>query len=301
MKEYRLYQKALVWGAYPALVFGSLALAIPALERAWLPAEQTGTIALVGVGALIIVLELLMPDRPRRATPRMIWTDLLHNVLSAGLVSTLVRAGLFAAFLWLATSASAVVGAGLWPTQWPLALQLVVAAILGELGNYWMHRLFHRVDVLWRVNALHHSPAHLYLLASGRSHPINAALVHVTQVAPAILLGASPELVALLAVFTAVTGLLQHCNAEMRTEWLNWLIATPDLHRIHHSTNFDESNTNFGNNLMIWDIVFRTWRPGPPPVAYGVPGVAWPETYLGQLASPFIYERLTKEEAAPAE
>ena len=297
----RIYQRALVWAGYPTIVFGSLALSIPALERGWLAPEQTGSIALLGVGLCIILLELLVPDRPRRVTPRMIWTDLLHNVFSAGLVSTLVRAGLFAVFLWLATSASAVVGVGIWPNEWPLLAQLAVGAVLGEFGNYWMHRLTHRSDWLWRVHALHHSPEHLYLLASGRSHPINAALIHVTQVAPAILLGASPELVALLAVFTAATGLFQHCNAEMRTEWLNWLIATPDLHRIHHSTDMDESNTNFGNNLMVWDIVFRTWRPGPKPDAYGVPGVRWPKSYIGQLATPFIYDRISEDDPAPAE
>ena len=301
MRNEKPWQRALVWGAYPAVVFGSIAASIVGLERAWLPPEQVGTVALLASGAIIVLLELLIPDRPRRATPRMILVDLLHNVLSAGLVSSLVRAGLFALFLWIATRATETVGDGIWPSQWPLLAQLAIAAVLGEFGNYWIHRLMHRVDPLWKIHALHHSPEHLYLLASGRSHPLNAAITHVTQVAPAILLGASPELVALLAVFTAVTGVFQHSNAEMRTEWLSWLIATPDLHRTHHSTELEESNTNFGNNLMLWDIVFGTWLRDRRPAAYGVPGVAWPRSYLGQLAIPFIYERIARGEDTPEE
>jgi sterol desaturase/sphingolipid hydroxylase (fatty acid hydroxylase superfamily) len=64
----------------------------------------------------------------------------------------------------------------------------------------------------------------------------------------------------------------------------------------------EESNSNFGNNLVLWDLVFRTWLPGRRPEKYGVPGVAWPASYLGQLAIPFIYERISSDtEPAPAE
>ena len=86
----------------------------------------------------------------------------------------------------------------------------------------------------------------------------------------------------------------------MHTEWLNWLFATPDLHRTHHSVEMKEGNTNFGNNLILWDLVFRTRLTGRRPSEYGVSGVDWPETYLGHLATPFTYGRLTQALTPPS-
>lgn len=298
MSEQSVQRRAVVWGLYPTLVFGGMAVTLFGLERQWMSPEWWGAAVVLVVALAIVALERLVPHSAGEVTMRTAGVDLLHNLLSSGGTSSLVRAALFGVLIAVGGWLSTTLGVALWPSSWPLVFQIALAAVLGEFGNYWAHRWMHGTW-LWRIHALHHSPTHLYLLASGRSHPFNAMLTHVTQVAPAILLGGSPELIAGLAVFTAITGLLQHCNVEMRTAWLSWLIATPDLHRTHHSLEMEESNTNFGNNLVLWDMVFGTWKPGLIPKAYGVEGVHWPETYLGHLATPFTLDRLSEGASSP--
>ena len=293
-----LWKRFLAWGSYPLIVFGSLAVLLVGIEHAWLPASQLTFLLVLAMGLGIIVLEALIPDRPQQASWRVIWVDLLHNVFSSGGTSAVVRATAFAGLVGLGGYLSVAVGRGLWPTNWPLLAQIALSLVVGEFGVYWAHRLMHAYSALWRIHALHHSPPHLYLLASARSHPFNAILVHSLQVGPVVFLGAGPEVIAATALVTASTGLLQHANVVMHTEWLNWLFATPDLHRTHHSVELEESNTNYGNNLILWDLVFGTRLTGHRPAEYGVTGVAWPETYLGQLATPFTYDRLCAEAEA---
>ncbi len=288
-----LWASALAWGAYPSIVFGSFALALLGIQEAWLPTSQWVVVVVFLSGFSVACLEWLTPDRPRRATPRMLWLDLLHNVFSAWAPAHVVRALAFGVFVAVSGMLSEVLGQGLWPTGWPLVVQAVLTITVGAFGSYWAHRLLHHSELMWRIHALHHSPSHLYLLASGRTHPLNAIFVHGLQTAPVICMGAGPDVIALAALFTATTGFLQHCNARLHTEWLNWLLATPDLHRTHHSVDLDESNTNFSPTIILWDVVFGTRLPGRRPQTYGVGGVRWPETYLGHMATPFTYGQIS--------
>jgi len=287
------------YAAYPVLVFGSLAALWLGLRATSLPlAALTSALALASALA-VALLELVLPDRAGQVSWRTLRTDFLHVLLSGSGVTMLVRALSFGALAALGAAIAARLGVGLWPGAWPLPAQLALAAVLGELGAYSAHRLMHRYESLWRIHALHHSPPHLYVVASARTHPFNSALVHFCQMGPVVLLGAGAEVIAAFSLLTAVVGLLQHCNADLATEWLNGVFATPDLHRTHHSVVLSESNSNFGNNLIVWDWVFGTRLAGARPEAYGVEGVRWPEGYLAQLTTPFVYGRLSAE--APAE
>jgi sterol desaturase/sphingolipid hydroxylase (fatty acid hydroxylase superfamily) len=87
---------------------------------------------------------------------------------------------------------------------------------------------------------------------------------------------------------TAVTGLLTHCNIEMRTGWLDRVFSTPALHRWHHSKVLAEGNRNYGENIVLWDQLFGTWfnPPRRPPADIGIDGrVA--TRFLAQLVQPF--------------
>jgi sterol desaturase/sphingolipid hydroxylase (fatty acid hydroxylase superfamily) len=200
-------------------------------------------------------------------------------------------------------AAAAALDVGLWPHEWPWALQLALGLVLGELGAYAQHRLCHASELFWRVHAMHHSPDRLYLLASGRNHPLNVLLAFLGQTAPLILLGAGAPILALHAVFTAIVGYLQHSNLDADPGPLRWVVATNTHHRWHHSRDMVESNTNFGNNLIVWDRLFGTcFEPADrAPRRSGVDGLAMPTSYLGQLASPFTYPTLLEGAAAAPE
>ena len=146
----------------------------------------------------------------------------------------------------------------LWPHESSLVSQFLLLTIIAELPRYWLHRFMHTVRPLWRFHAVHHAPRILYWLNAGRFHPVDKALQFLVETLPFILLGVSPGVLGLYFVFYAVTGFYQHSNCRVRLEFLNWMVAGPELHRWHHSLRPEESNTNYGNKLIIWDWVFGT-------------------------------------------
>jgi sterol desaturase/sphingolipid hydroxylase (fatty acid hydroxylase superfamily) len=104
------------------------------------------------------------------------------------------------------------------------------------------------------------------------------------------LAGAGATVLAMVSVFTSINGFLQHANADLRPGLLNVLVSTSDFHRWHHSARFEESNTNFGNNLIVWDRVFGTIflpQGGRVVERVGLSDIDVPETYGAHLLAPF--------------
>ena len=147
----------------------------------------------------------------------------------------------------------------LWPRQWPPAAQLVLMLLVSELMRYWLHYAAHNNSLLWRLHAVHHSPKKLYWLNVGRFHPVEKALQYMLDALPFILVGVSEQVLGLYFIFYAVNGFFQHSNVDARYGILNYVVSGAELHRWHHSRRMEESNNNYGNNLIVWDLVFGSW------------------------------------------
>ena len=186
---------------------------------------------------------------------------------------------------WLAQKT----GNQLWPHHWPLFAQLFLALLIAEFGRYWVHRWAHTVPILWRFHAIHHSPNRLYFLNAARFHPIEKVFFLIPETIPFILLGTNAEALGLYAVFNSIHGLFQHSNIYLKLGWLNYIFSMAELHRFHHSKIINESNKNYGNNLIFWDIVFGTfYYPKEREVnTIGLYNSAYPKSYVGQLKAPF--------------
>jgi len=91
-----------------------------------------------------------------------------------------------------------------------------------------------------------------------RFHPGEKAAQWLVDVLPFVLLGVAGEPLALVFVFYAVHGFAQHANWSVRLGWFNWLVAGPELHRWYHAIDAPDGGVNFGNNLIVWDILFGT-------------------------------------------
>lgn len=275
---------------YPA----SMAAAVGAVCAAMDAGIESGlAVGAVNVTALLVVLGL------ERALPyRAAWnrgfgdvrTDVLHAVLN-GAAGEVGRVATVAGLTFVSVRLSAALGTGLWPSRWPLAAQLALALPLAELGVYWLHRLEHRGGFLWRLHAVHHSAPRLYCLNSARNHPIDAALSLALLVAPLVLLGAGERVLSVAMVVWAVHALFQHANVDVRLGPLNWMLSMAQVHRWHHSRRIDEANANYGQTLLVWDLVFGTRRVPEgrePPEDVGLPDLpSYPTGWLGQVASPF--------------
>ncbi len=225
-------------------------------------------------------------------------TDSAHfvSLIASGAVYNPVLALMGAALgAWLA----AQLGATMWPTSWPLLGQLALALVLGELFTYWVHRFQHEWPLLWRFHATHHSAPRLYWLNAARFHFLDIFMNAVVIGIPLIALGAPPEVFVLTALFSTVHGIFQHANMKLRLGPLNWIFSMAELHRWHHSRLMEESNTNYGQNLSVWDTVFGTRylpKDREPPNDIGLTWpAAFPMTFAAQVMAPIRWESIVNE------
>ncbi|SBS25274.1 Fatty acid hydroxylase superfamily protein [Marinomonas aquimarina] len=144
----------------------------------------------------------------------------------------------------------------------PSALALVVALTLLDLLIYWQHRLFHRVDWLWRLHRVHHSDPELDTTSAVRFHPLEILLSLLIKAAAIWLLGIPATAVLVFDILLNALALFNHTNVQLKPSLerpLRRLIVTPAMHRIHHSRINTEANRNFGFCLSIWDRCFKSY------------------------------------------
>lgn len=142
----------------------------------------------------------------------------------------------------------------------------LVSLILLDLKDYWLHRLKHRLPWFWQIHRVHHSDLDFDATTMFRSHPFEAIINTLVQVAVVILLGISPATIIIYVTLAYLSGFFGHGNISMPTkvDWmLRLLIVTPNMHRIHHSAASAESDQNFGFLLIIWDRIFKTYQSAP--------------------------------------
>lgn len=240
--------------------------------------------------ALIAVAERLMPyDRDWLAPDGETINNLAHTLLSKGAVQICAAIGASLP-MGIATLVQPLTHPqfDLWPHDLPLALQVVLGLIIAELGLYGAHRFAHENLFFWRFHALHHSVTRLWVVNTGRFHFIDSGFKIALSQIPLYLLGAPLPVFLWIGAVTAFIGILTHCNIDVRTGPLDLVFSTPRLHRWHHSRVIAEGNTNYGENLILWDQIFGTYfnPPREPSRDIGITGRIAPD-FLGQLIQPF--------------
>ncbi|MEO7761004.1 MAG: sterol desaturase family protein [Casimicrobiaceae bacterium] len=144
----------------------------------------------------------------------------------------------------------------------PRPLQVVLGVLILDIFQYAWHRLCHRVPWLWRLHRVHHADPHLDVSTGARFHPIEAILGLIAKVAILAVLGLPIWIEGVRILFSNPLALAQHANVafpDWLERWPRWLIVTPGLHRVHHSTNPDHYDRNFGETLSVWDRLFGTY------------------------------------------
>ena len=283
------------WSVFPIVMFGSVALSIAVIANGG--SEEFATVAGLFFGYTIVILgERLYPFVPD-------WNrnhdDIVTDAAWAGstlATGAILRPASIVVGAWLAARLSAGLGSSLWPNAWPLAAQLALALVVVEFFQYWLHRLEHETDWLWRFHATHHSAPRLYWLNAARFHFVDIGLLAVLFTVPLVALGARGPVFALWIVASTVHGICQHANMQIRCGPLNWIFSMAELHRWHHSPLVRESNANYGQTLIFWDILFRTrFLPADrePPEAVGIADLpGFPMTWWAQLCSPWRWDRI---------
>ncbi len=220
-------------------------------------------LAFAGVLVLMAILELVIPRRPVTIPRLQRWPGNLGIQVLNALMLRLVFPGVAVGFA-LAYQAQ---GSGLL-NAWngPGWLAFALALLLLDLSIYVQHLLAHKVPLLWRLHRMHHSDMHLDATSALRFHPLEILFSMLWKAVVLWLLGAPPEAVLAFEVLLNGMAMFNHANIaipEKADRWLRWLLVTPDMHRIHHSVQWEETNSNFGFNLSIWDRLANTYRADP--------------------------------------
>lgn len=214
--------------------------------------------------ALAAALERLYPYRRAwRDGQGDFGTDATSAAVLFGLVDPLLKRVFPMLLLALLGRELSAAGAGVWPDDWPFVAQVLLAALVAEFTAYWSHRLHHRLPALWWLHALHHGSQRLYWLNNFRIHPLNYAINYALGFVPLLLAGAPPDVFLGYFALTYPVLMLQHANLPLRSGWLNYVFSTNEVHRWHHADNATEGDRNFGRSLVIWDMVFGTYRYSP--------------------------------------
>ncbi len=141
-----------------------------------------------------------------------------------------------------------------------------LSVVVLDLVIYLQHVMFHAIPLLWRLHMVHHADPDVDLTTGLRFHTIEILLSLGVKSLSIILLGAPPLGVLVFEVLLNATSIFNHSNIKMPPRLdsaLRLLVVTPDMHRIHHSTIPNETNSNFGFNLPWWDYLLGTYRPQP--------------------------------------
>lgn len=176
----------------------------------------------------------------------------------------------------------------------PAWAQAIVGVLVLDLADWALHWLHHQVRPLWLIHTVHHSDPHLDATTSLRHHPLDVLVALAWQVALLWLVGLPMWVLLLRGAIGAPIGLWQHANLRLPAavdRALGYVLATPAIHRVHHSPRVDETNSNYGQMFSFWDRLFGTYRePRHDVVAdYGLARLAAPEWQGvgGMLATPF--------------
>jgi ornithine lipid hydroxylase len=240
--------------------------------------------------AVIALFERLMPyERSWLEPDGETFNNVAHTTVTKGL--TQIAAAITTSFpLLFATIAQPALhpSYSLWPSEAPMFVQAVLGLVIAEFGLYFAHRLSHERLTLWRFHALHHSVERLWVLNTGRFHFVESLFKMLLGQLPLYLLGAPLPVFLWLGAVSVFIGLLTHCNIDMRTGLLDRIFTTPRIHRWHHSRDLREGNTNYCENIVIWDQVFGTYLnpPRPSSTDIGISGTI-DKSFLGQIVQPF--------------
>lgn len=235
---------------------------------------------------VFIPLERAFPLRASQKTFRFGWaTDGVHFLVSHLAVQTI-------SFLTLLPATSL---ASLWQPEWlhqwvrsqPIWVQFIEVVFFADLFQYWAHRAFHTVPLLWRMHAVHHSSRAMDWLAGSRLHVIDVVVTRGLVLVPVFLLGFAQPAFYAYVVFVAFHAVFIHANVRFRFGWLDYVIATPRGHHWHHAVK--PVDTNFAVHVPLLDRLFGTqYLPGNEwPPEYGISGPPVPEGWWAQQSSPF--------------
>ncbi len=216
-----------------------------------------------GVLALMALWEVMAPRRGLMISKALRWSSNLGLVV----FNTLLLRLLFPA---AAVGMAAFAGDQGWGLlnhfAMPYWFAVAITVVAMDLVIYLQHVMVHAVPLFWRLHRVHHADLDFDVTTGARFHPFEIILSMLIKFATIIVLGAPVVAVVIFEVVLNAMAMFNHSNIRLPLgldRVLRLLVVTPDMHRVHHSVEDDEANSNFGFNLSLWDRLLGTYRDQP--------------------------------------
>ena len=185
---------------------------------------------------------------------------------------------------WMLASAAAVAALTLRPAGLlaergvPFWVEVLIGVLVLDFSvGYLSHRTMHMWPAMWRFHKVHHSDLFVDVTTTYRTHPVETVWRFLFAIVPNWILGLPSEALLIQRLLQASNGVIEHANIRLwspldRVLSLVWV--TPNVHKIHHSRQVSETNSNYANLLTVYDRLFRTYTPAERAgsVTYGLDG-----------------------------
>ncbi|WP_245676876.1 sterol desaturase family protein [Oligoflexus tunisiensis] len=172
--------------------------------------------------------------------------------------------------------ASVFIGGLLWaaslsPWSWSASSPVtwMVCFLLVDFFYYWDHRLGHELNILWIFHNIHHSSEHFNLAVASRLSWVEEVYRWIF-LAPIAMLGIPVPVIVFMKLLHRLYQVPVHTQYIGKLGWLEYVLATPSQHRVHHGRNEQYLDKNYGGVLCIWDRLFQTFESEEEPVEYGL-------------------------------
>jgi len=217
------------------------------------------TAAYVGGFFVVAMWELFYPRRQWSVSTVLRWTNNFGVFLVSAALAYLILPVLVLAFAytireWKWGLFNILDVEGVWV--------VVIGVLILDFAQYLQHRTVHRFSLLWRIHRMHHADFDYDLTTGFRFHPFEGLFATFWRMATIALFGIPIIAVLVAELLLITTNYFVHANARLPLSldrMLRRLIVTPDLHRVHHSIERNETDSNFGSVLSIWDRMLGTY------------------------------------------
>lgn len=219
--------------------------------------------AALGIFCIMIGWEYVSPRRIQQLSRKQRWPVNLGLAVFNIAIMRLTLGGI--AYLSAVNAANQHYGL---LNQWPVPewLSIIVTLLVLDFAIYGQHIVSHKWPLLWRLHQVHHTDLEFDATTALRFHPLEIMISMLYKVLCIVLIGANPWAVIIFEIILNGAATFNHSNINIPPtldKKLRWLIITPDMHRIHHSTLTAETDSNYGFSISCWDRLCGTYTANP--------------------------------------
>ncbi|MEM6310293.1 MAG: sterol desaturase family protein [Pseudomonadota bacterium] len=216
----------------------------------------------IGLFALFAVVESIAPRRELSQSRARRWATNWAFSIANTLALRALAFGLPLLAIGAAMDASSQ-GWGLFnQITWPVAIEIVLAILIFDFAIWAQHLITHKIPILWRLHRVHHADVDIDVTTAIRFHPVEIALSMLLKIGLVYLLGPAAIAIVLFEILLNGTAMFNHANIKLPLGFdrvLRLFLVTPDMHRVHHSVDRAEHDSNYGFALSLWDRLFGTY------------------------------------------